>query len=280
MTIHRLATLSRAARAALSSAALLLGASQAFAVPTNPTNDCTGLPSSSVLETALKAVVAAAAGGTGVSNGGLNFPMWATVVNRYGVVCAVATSATVADDAWLNSRVISAQKAYTANGFSRPGFALSTANLFTPTQNGNSLNGLQFSNPVDPRVVYRGDPTKYGTTADPMIGYKPGGINVFGGGLGLYAAAAKLGAVGVSGDTSCADHNIAWKLRNNLATGAYAGVTVANRVPGGVRTAQVGTTNQPVAAAGDDGIMYGNTGFQHADCGNSEKSTALPAVTN
>jgi len=263
-------------------AAMCIFATQSvMAAPNNPANDCAGLPSSAVLEAALKAVVPAAAGGSASeSNGGLDFPMWATVVNRYGVVCAVATSGTAADDAWLNSRVISAQKAYTANGFSRPTFALSTANLFTPTQNGNSLNGLQFSNPVDPRVVYRGNPTKYGTTDDPMLGLKPGGINVFGGGVGLYSTGGKLGAVGVSGDTSCADHNIAWKLRHRLATAGFSGVTIANRVPGGVRSAQVGSSNQPVAASGDDGIMYGNTGFQHADCGNSEKSVVLPAVTN
>ena len=78
--------------------------------------------------------------------------------------------------------MISAQKAYTANGFSRPSFALSTANLFTAVQPGGSLFGLQASNPVDPRVVYRGDSSKYGTAQDPMLGLKPGGINVFGGG--------------------------------------------------------------------------------------------------
>lgn len=242
------------------------------AVPDAPANSCVGLPNQSQLEASLKAVVGA--------NGGLNFPMWATVVNRYGVVCAVASTGTTTDDAWLNSRVISAQKAYTANGFSRPSFALSTANLFTPTQNGNSLNGLQFSNPVDPRVVYRGNPTRYGTAQDPMVGLKPGGINVFGGGLALYSGSDKLGALGVSGDTSCADHNIAWKLRNRLATAGLSGVTVANRVPAGVRVAEVGSSNQPVAAGGDDGIMYGNTGFQHAGCGGTENSIALPAVGN
>jgi len=46
---------------------------------------------------------------------------------------------------------------------------------------------------------------------------KIGGVNVFGGGLALYDAAGKvIGAVGVSGDTSCADHNIAWSTRKNL----------------------------------------------------------------
>jgi uncharacterized protein GlcG (DUF336 family) len=252
--------------------AALLFAVSAHAAPTNPANDCAGLPSTTQLEAALTAVVGA--------NGGLNFPMWATVVNRYGVVCAVATTGTAMDDAWLNSRVISAQKAYTANGFSRPTFALSTANLWAATQPGGSLFGLQASNPVDPRVAYRGDSTRYGTAQDPMLGLKPGGINVFGGGVALYGATVKLGAVGVSGDTSCADHNIAWRLRNRLAVGGYTGVTVANRVPGGVRSAQVGTTSQPVAPAGDDGIMYGTSGFQHVTCGNTEPSIALPAVTN
>lgn len=244
----------------------------AQAAPTNPPNDCAGLPDSATLETALKAAAAA-------TNGGFGLPMWGTVVNRYGVVCAVATTASTMDGAWLNSRVISAQKAYTANGFSLPGLAIASAQLFSAVQPGGSLYGLQHSNPVDPRVVYRGDSTKYGTTTDPMLGLKPGGINVFGGGLALYAGATKLGAVGVSGDSSCADHNIAWRVRNELSK-VGGTVTVTNSVPAGLRTAQVGTTTQPVAVSGqgDDGIMYGSTGFQHALCGNTEPAQTLPAL--
>jgi hypothetical protein len=50
-----------------------------------------------------------------------------------------------------------------------------------------------------------------------MVGRRIGGVNVFGGGLALYNAKRQLvGAIGVSGDTSCADHNIAWRTRNNL----------------------------------------------------------------
>ena len=46
---------------------------------------------------------------------------------------------------------------------------------------------------------------------------KIGGVNVFGGGLPLYDRAGNLiGAIGVSGDSSCADHNIAWKVRHIL----------------------------------------------------------------
>jgi hypothetical protein len=56
-----------------------------------------------------------------------------------------------------------------------------------------------------------------GTDSDPMIGRKIGGVNVFGGGLALYNKKGMLlGAIGVSGDSSCADHNIAWKVRHEL----------------------------------------------------------------
>ena len=73
------------------------------------------------------------------------------------------------------------------------------------------------SNPVDVSVAYRGGPDNYGTAKDPMVGGRIGGVNVFGGGLALYNAQGVLvGAIGVSGDSSCADHNIAWRTRNAL----------------------------------------------------------------
>jgi heme-degrading protein len=63
-------------------------------------------------------------------------------------------------------------------------------------------------------VAYGGDPNAYGQTNDPMVGRRIGGINVFGGGLALYGTdKTVIGGVGVSGDSSCADHNIAWKTR-------------------------------------------------------------------
>jgi hypothetical protein len=50
-----------------------------------------------------------------------------------------------------------------------------------------------------------------------MVGGKIGGVNVFGGGLALYTAnGALVGGLGVSGDSSCADHNIAWRVRDSL----------------------------------------------------------------
>jgi hypothetical protein len=50
-----------------------------------------------------------------------------------------------------------------------------------------------------------------------MIGKAIGGIIVFGGGLPLYSADGKIvGGLGLSGDTSCTDHIIAWKIRHEL----------------------------------------------------------------
>ena len=75
----------------------------------------------------------------------------------------------------LKIRVISAQKANTANAFSLAGLALSTANLFTAVQPGGSLYGLQHSNPVNTDVAYGGSPTNYGRPNDP-IGPTPTGF--------------------------------------------------------------------------------------------------------
>jgi len=182
-------------------------------------SQCSGLPSQTALKNALTLA-------RGQPNGGFNLDMWGTVVNRDGVVCAVAFTGADRGQQWPGSRVISAQKANTANAFSLPGLALSTANLYYATQPGGSLYGLQHSNPVDTRVAYRGPASGFGTRNDPMVGSRIGGVNVFGGGLALYNASHVLiGAIGVSGDSSCADHNIAWRTRHNLAL---------DHVPGGV----------------------------------------------
>lgn len=177
------------------------------------------LPTYSELQKVLKEIVKE-------KNGGFGFNMWATIVDRDGVVKAVVFSGSDRGDQWPGSRVISAQKANTANAFSLPGLSLSTANLFSAVQPGGSLYGLQHSNPVDTNVAYGGRSDKIGTKNDPMVGKKIGGINVFGGGLALYNKDGKLlGAIGVSGDSSCADHNIAWKVRHKLKL---------DYIPGGV----------------------------------------------
>ena len=125
-------------------------------------------------------------------NGGLGFDMWATILDRDGKVVDVVFSGGHRGDQWPGSRVISAQKANTANAFSLTGFALSTANLFAAVQPGGSLFGLQESNPVDPAVAYGGKAADYGTRHDFMIGKRIGGVNVFGGGLALYSPSGRL----------------------------------------------------------------------------------------
>lgn len=194
------------------SSCLLVAAVATLAVGTaRAGSECSGLPSHAALKAALESARAQA-------NGGFNLDMWATVVNRDGVVCAVAFTGSDRGDQWPGSRVISAQKANTANAFSLSGLALSTANLYSAVQPGGTLFGLQESNPVDPSVAYRGDPQRKGQANDPMVGGVIGGVNVFGGGLALYDATHRLvGGIGVSGDSSCADHNIAWRTRSALA---------------------------------------------------------------
>jgi uncharacterized protein GlcG (DUF336 family) len=228
-------------------------------------NDCTGLPNWLALKSALTSAVAAEASG-------LDFQMWGTVVNRDGVVCAVAFSGANRGSQWPGSRVISAQKANAANAFSLDGLSLSTANLYSAVQPGGSLFGLQHSNPVSTDVAYGGNAVNYGTSADFMVGKKPGGVNVFGGGLALYNAQRKIiGAVGVSGDTSCADHMIAWRVRNLL---------VLDYVNGGVSGDPARRDNIiydiTPNPAGGTGISAG--GFGHATCINTASPGSLPPI--
>ena len=168
--------------------AVSLGVISSQAIASDYKKDpCAGLPSHYELTKALKASVAPTGGVD--TNGGFDLNMWATVVNRDGVVCAVTFSGKDRGSQWPGSRVISAQKANTANSFSLDGLALSTANLFSAVQPGGSLFGLQFSNPVDPSVAYGADGSPkqegaaaklYGTRKDPFTDKRTfhGGIDL------------------------------------------------------------------------------------------------------
>lgn len=217
-------------------------------------NNCANLPRHEQLKAALVTARAAA-------NGGFNLDMWATIVDRDGIVCAVAFSGADRGAQWPGSRVISAQKANTANAFSLDGLALSTANLYSAVQPGGSLFGLQESNPVNTEIAYAGPATAFGTANDPMVNHVVGGVNVFGGGLGLYNNAGKIvGAVGVSGDSSCADHNIAWRVRNALALDyVIAGVSADK--------------NDQIIYDLNNGVSKG--GFGHPVCGGTENKVAI-----
>ena len=187
----------------------------ATAVPSGQTDPNAAIPCSQIATWAqLKAALVAA---RSQANGGFNLDMWGAIVNRDGIVCAIAFTGSDRGAQWPGSRVISAQKANTANSFSLGGLALSTANLWAAVQPGGTLFGLQESNPVETANAYSEPSTAFGFENDPLVGKKIGGVNVFGGGLALYNASGTIvGGIGVSGDTSCADHNIAWRTRNNL----------------------------------------------------------------
>jgi len=173
---------------------------------------CPGLPTSTELRSTLQSVVKEGSS----KNGGMGNQEWAVIVNRKGIGCAVVFSGNTASDEWPASRVIAASKANTANGVSNNDYAISTANLYAASQPGGSLFGLITSGPPNPQAAF-GDPSSFGTSNDPMIGKLVGGTIVFGGGLALYNRQGKIvGGLGVSGDTSCTDHIIAWKIRHML----------------------------------------------------------------
>jgi uncharacterized protein GlcG (DUF336 family) len=248
--------------------------------PDSQSNNCGSLPGYATLKAALIAA-------TSTETTGLNNQMWGTIVDRDGIVCAVAFTGVNRGAQWPGSRVISAQKANTANAFSldsssssngsgQPnGLSLSTANLYSAVQPGGSLFGLQESNPVATYVAYDGPSSLYGTSTDPMVGHKIGGVNVFGGGLALYSASKQVvGAVGVSGDTSCSDHNIAWRVRHALNLDHLSGV-------GGVSgdTAHPDNIVYDITPNPNGGTGISKGGYGHPQCTPSGGDpTKLPAV--
>jgi uncharacterized protein GlcG (DUF336 family) len=197
----------------------------------------------------------------GPSNGGLDNNEWAAVVNRQGVVCAVAYSGGKVDDQWLGSRAIAAEKANTANAFSLRSMAIATANLYAGAQPGGFLFGAGLSNPPLPDVLYAGQPQDFGSNHDPMVGKVVGGVIVFGGGLALYNTDGIAGALGVSGDSSCADHNVAWRVRHFLGL---------DNVPAGVSPNMKDAIIYDIGFNGKSGSGYG-----HPKCNGKEDQIAV-----
>lgn len=172
------------------------------------------------------------------ANGGIFKPnlMWSAVVDRAGRLCSVMKTG----DAWPGSRAIAIAKANTANDFSNVNLALSTANLYAPTQPGGSLYGLNNSNPFNPEfLALRSGANQFA-----------GGIITFGGGVALYQGGQVIGGLGVSGDSSCADHAIAYCMRK------LAGL---DKIPAGEGPG--GTDNISYAPLGQS-----PTGFQQPHC--------------
>jgi hypothetical protein len=99
----------------------------------------------------------------------------------------------------------------------------------------------------------------------------PYGVNVFGGGLGLYKGG--LGSLGVSGDTSCTDHMVAWRVRNLVSLdgfGQVGGVSGDSKRPDNI---VFDITPNP---SGGTGTSKG--GFGHPTCLNNPDPSTLPPV--
>ncbi len=176
--------------------------------------NCTGLPTAAQLQTLLGNAPASGGDAGGLFHG---TRMWASVVNRNGDICAFATGMPAdPTQVWPGSQAISKAKAYTANAFSLDGLALSTALLYTFSQPGHSLWGLNQSQPFNPAAL-----GSYGGKNQTV-----GGIITFGGGVPLYKNGKIIGGLGISGDTACTDHEIAKRVRNLAGLNPPGGMLV------------------------------------------------------
>ena len=161
----------------------------------------------------LKTALDPAVGNPAAGNGGLNLNMWATVVDRSGIVVAVVFTGAEGGDQWPGSRIISAQKANTANNVQprRPG-ALDRQPLFRgpagrqpvraagsqPGRHGRRLR-RNATDSAPPRSM-----VGQAHRRDQRLRRRLRAVR---------RATALVGGMGVSGDTSCADHAIGWKVR-------------------------------------------------------------------
>lgn len=132
---------------------------------------------------------------------------WAAVVDRNGVLCAIAVSSDDPASSWPGSQAIAKAKAYTANAFSSDTTPMSTARLYTMSLPGHSLWSAANGNPLNPACLDAADHAG-------SVGKVCGGTIAFGGGLPLYKGNTRVGGLGLSGDTPCADHEIAKRMRN------------------------------------------------------------------
>jgi uncharacterized protein GlcG (DUF336 family) len=165
---------------------------------------CRDLPSAADLKKFLQTAPGAGEAG-GLFSGKME---WASIVSRQGEICATAVATDGAASAWPGSQAIAKAKAFTANAFSTDESPLSTARMYTLTQPGHSLWGIAGANTFNPECVVTPD------NAAATNGKVCGGAIPFGGGVPLYKGKTRVGGLGVSGDTACADHEIAKRVRH------------------------------------------------------------------
>ena len=199
---------------------------------------CSSMPSATELRTALQQAVTHGGEAGGLFHGSR---MWGSIVNRSGAICVTTASNTDPTQVWPGSQAIAKAKAYTANAFSVDALPLSSAMLYTFTQPGHSLWSLGQSNLFDSDFLSSPENTNTGQ------GQIAGGLIFFGGGVPLYRNGRIIGGLGISGDTSCTDHEIAKRVRDILAM------------------------NPPGGMLADD-IVYDESVFNHPLCVNTYKN--------
>jgi uncharacterized protein GlcG (DUF336 family) len=187
----------------LAGALVVMAGMRASAVDSPDPSECRGLPTARQLRELMNDSSDATVGG--LFNGER---MWAAVVNRAGAICAYTTSTVDPTQVWPGSQAIAKSKAYTANAFSLDTLPLSTARLYTFTQPGHSLWSLGQSNTFNAHQLL--PPSGPASDRHAIVG----GLIFFGGGVPLYRDGKIIGGLGVSGDTSCADHEIAKRVRD------------------------------------------------------------------
>ena len=166
---------------------------------------CGDLPSTTDLQEYLRRAPAEGGDAGGLFGGKLE---WAAMVNRNGEICGAAAATEDAAAVWPAAQAIAKAKAYTANAFSTDAQPLSTARLYTLTLPGHSMWGAIGQNPFKPECL------EAPADARETDGKVCGGTVGLGGGVPLYRAGKRIGGLGVAGDTACADHEIAKRVRH------------------------------------------------------------------
>jgi uncharacterized protein GlcG (DUF336 family) len=211
-------------------AAMSSGAASSVEVPGERRGKgCDGLPDSDALKKLLNDTPMKVEAG-GFMHGKNE---WAAVVNREGELCAVAVAVNdkpqVQDNAaaWPGSKAIAKAKAFTANAFSSDATPMSTARLYTMSLPGHSLWGAANGNPFNPKCLAP-------PSGKDDLHEVCGGTITFGGGVPLYKGKTRIGGLGASGDTPCADHEIAKAMRDAAGLNPEGGKLADDIVYAGV----------------------------------------------
>lgn len=195
--------------------------------------------------------------------GGIGLEYWGAVVDRDGVVTAVAYSGKNRHSQIGLGRILSPIKANTSNNIANANFLVSTAQLFTTATQRGIFQTLTEVFPVN-QVALKGPAQLYGSKADPMVGHIIGGATTLGGGLALFNRKGEhIGAIGLGGQhVPCADHNAAWIIRHQLAL---------DNLPAGAG----------FSPTGDDNIVYDvdKNGVSASSFGTIECSPEATAVS-